>query len=238
MLKYRFRPGLLPTLAMLLVVALCIRLGLWQQHKAEIKQALQVQLDQRLREAPVALPENIADPEAWRYRRVKVRGSYDTHYQILLDNQVEEEVAGYHVVTPLRMENGTHVLVDRGWIAAPANHATLPQVVTPSEMQEVEGTIWLPSDRFFALAPMPESQQWQAAWQNMDMPRYRQAVPFAVLPLVIRLDAASKAGGFIRNWPRPAERIEMHISYAYQWFGFALAFAVIYLVVNIRKSDD
>jgi surfeit locus 1 family protein len=55
---------------------------------------------------------------------------------------------------------------------------------------------------------------------------------------VIRLDAASGAGGFVRNWPRPAERIEMHIGYAYQWFGFALAFFVIYLVVNFRKSNE
>lgn len=238
MLKYRFRPGLLPTLAMLLAVALCIRLGLWQQHKAEIKQVLQAQLDQRQREAPVALPENIVDPEAWRYRRVKVSGRYETHYQILLDNQVEQEVAGYHVVTPLQLENGTRVLINRGWVAAPANHAALPQVATPSGMQAVEGTIWLPSDKFFTLAPPPAGQHWQPVWQNMDMKRYAQAVPFAVQPFVIRLDAASSAGGFVRNWPRPAERIEMHISYAYQWFGFALTFVVIYLVVNIRKSND
>ncbi|OIQ86479.1 SURF1 family protein [mine drainage metagenome] len=238
MLKYRFRPGLLPTLAMLLAVALCIRLGLWQQHKAGLKQALQTRLDQRLREAPVVLPEKIAVAEAWRYRRVKARGSYDPHYQILLDNQVENEVAGFHVLTPLLLENGTRVLVDRGWIPAPADHATAPEVVTPAGMLEVEGTVWLPSDKIFTLAPAPSSSQWQSVWQNLDMKRYAQAVPFAVLPVVIRLDAASGAGGFVRDWPRPAENIEMHVGYTYQWFGFALAFVVIYLVVNIRKSDE
>lgn len=238
MLKYRFRPGLLPTLAMLLAVTVCIKLGLWQQHKAEVKRALQTQLDQRLKEAPVALPEKIADLEAWRYRRVKVRGSYDTRYQILLDNQVEQEVAGYHVVTPLQLENGMRVLVNRGWIAAPANHGTVPQVATPGGMQEVEGAIWLPPDRFFALGPTPAGTQWEQVWQNMDLKRYAQAVPFAVQPFVIRLDATSTAGGFVREWPKPAERIEMHVGYAYQWFGFALAFAVIYLVVNIRKNNE
>ena len=238
MLKYRFRPGLMPTLAMLIVVTVCIKLGLWQQHKAEVKRALQAQLDQRLREATVALPEQIADLEAWRYRRVKVRGSYEPRYQILLDNQVEQEVAGYQVVTPLQLENGRRVLVSRGWVAAPADHATLLQVTTPSGMQEVEGTVWLPSEKFFALGSTPAGEQWQPVWQNMDMKRYAQMVPFAVQPFVIRLDATSNAGGFARNWPRPAERIEMHVGYSYQWFGFALAFVVIYLVVNIRKSDD
>ncbi len=236
--KYRFRPGLIPTLAMLLAVALCIRLGLWQQHKAEAKRALQSQFDQRLREAPVALPEKIADLEAWRYRRVKVRGSYDTHYQILLDNQVEQEIAGYQVITPLQLDNGRRVLVNRGWVPAPADHRSVPPVVTPNGAQEVEGTVWLPSDKFFALEPKQASAQWQPVWQNMDMKRYAQSVPFDVLPLVIRLDAASNAGGFARDWPRPVERIEMHVGYSYQWFGFALAFMVIYLVVNIRKSND
>jgi len=98
---------------MLLAVVVCIKLGLWQQHKAEAKQVLQAQLDRRLKEAPVALPDKITDLEAWRYRRVKVKGSYDTRYQILLDNQVEQDLAGYHVMTPLQLENGESILVNR-----------------------------------------------------------------------------------------------------------------------------
>lgn len=223
---------------MLLAVAVCIRLGLWQQHKAEVKQALQAQLDQRLREVPVALPAKIDDPEAWRYRRVAVRGSYDTRYQILLDNQVEGEVAGYHVVTPMQVAGGTYVLVDRGWIAAPPDHATVPEVLTPRAVQEVQGNLWLPPDKFFVLEAPVANEKWQTVWQNMDMKRYAALVPFSVAPVVIRLDAASDAGGFVRNWPRPAERVEMHMGYAYQWFGFALAFFVIYLVVNFRKNNE
>jgi len=222
---------------MLLAVSVCIKLGLWQQHKAELKRAMQAQLDQRQQQAPIVLPVKIADPEAWRYRRVKVRGSYDVRYQILLDNQVEGEVAGYQVLTPLQLESGTRVLVNRGWIAAPSDHASMPRVETPVGVQEVEGALWLPSDKYFELGKVPASARWQPVWQNMDMKRYAKLVPFQVMPLVIRLDAASGAGGFVRNWPRPAERIEMHVGYAYQWFGFAVAFLAIYLVVNFRKNN-
>jgi surfeit locus 1 family protein len=236
--KYRFRPGLLPTLATLLTVAVCIKLGLWQQHKAQAKQMLQTQLDQRQQEAPVALPDSIVDLEAWRYRRVKVRGSYDTHYQILLDNQVEQDLAGYHVMTPLQLENGAHVLVNRGWVMAPADRTSVPQLGTPPGMLEVEGIVWLPPEKYFALGSASGSEKWQTVWQNMDMKRYAASVPFAVQPFVIRLDATSGAGGFVRNWPKPAERIEMHIGYAYQWFGFAVAFVVIYIVVNLRKNNE
>jgi surfeit locus 1 family protein len=223
---------------MLLLVTVFIKLGLWQQHKAEAKQALQTQLDQRMQEAPVALPQEIRDMEGWRYRRVKLSGIYDTRYQILLDNQVQKEAAGYHVITPLQVEDGHAVLVNRGWIAAPARHDELPVVDTPSGVQEVIGYLWLPPTKFFVLGEERAGGKWQPVWQNMDMRRYAATAPFKVLPFVVRLDPQSAAGGFARDWPRPAERIETHIGYAYQWFGFALALVIIYIVVNLRKVEN
>jgi surfeit locus 1 family protein len=238
-MSYRFQPRLLPTLATLILVAICIKLGLWQQHKAQLKQDLQAELEQRLHEPPAALPKEITDPANWRYRRVSLNGIYAPEYQILLDNQVHHDVAGYHVVTPLLINGGTsQILVDRGWIAAPADRRTLPNFDTPSGVQRVEGYLWLPG-KYFSLEP-PSTKTpvtWQVIWQNMDMARYAASVPFAVYPLVIRLDAASGAGGFIREWPLPAERVEMHIGYAFQWFGFALALVVIFIVVNFKRTQ-
>lgn len=237
-MRYRFRPRLLPTLATLVVVAACLRLGLWQQHKAEAKQALQQQYQQRLQQAPVALPMAVDDPISWRYRRVRVSGCYDPAHQILLDNQVSHETAGYHVLTPLAVTaDGPHVLVDRGWIPAPADRRELPHIDTPAGIQHIEGSVWLPG-KYYALQEAPEGGgTWQVVWQNLDMARYAKAVPFPVHPLVIRLAPDSDAGGFVRDWPQPAERIAMHTGYAYQWFGFAFAFLVIYIVVNLRKQQ-
>jgi surfeit locus 1 family protein len=238
-LKYRFRPRLLPALAAIVFVALFIRLGLWQLHKAEAKQALQDQFDSHLTATPVALPEEIGNPEEWRYRRVKVQGTFDTQYQILLDNQVENGVAGYHVITPLRIAgNDRAILVNRGWIPAPAEHSVVPEVTTPPGMQEVTGSLWLPSSKIFALEAPTASTQWQPVWQNMDMDRYLKSVPLKLYPLVVRLDPDSSAGGFIRNWPRPAARIETHLGYAYQWFGFAATLIAIYLVLSFKKVEQ
>ena len=60
-MKYTFRPNIWMTLATLAVMALCIKAGLWQFNKAESKQALQTQLNARLTELPVALPDKIAN---------------------------------------------------------------------------------------------------------------------------------------------------------------------------------
>lgn len=236
--KYTFRPSLLMTLATLVMLALCIKLGLWQYNKAESKQALQTQLNKRLTELPVALPERITDPEAWRYRRVKFAGVYDTRYQVLLDNMVENTVAGYHVLTPMQVEgSGRYVLVNRGWIPGSAERK-VPLVSAPQGRQEIEGDIGLPPLKFFTLeAPSRTDGKWQQVWQNLDMQRYARAVPFALQPFVVRLDPQSKTEGFVRNWPPPGERITMHLGYAYQWFGFAFTLLVIFIVLNIKKDE-
>lgn len=238
-MNYRFRPRLLPALATLICVALFIRLGLWQLHKAEAKQALQAQLDRHAMEAPVPLPDSIDNPQDWRYRNVQARGSYDTRYQILLDNQVENGHAGYHVITPFRIEGSErHILVNRGWIPGRAQHSEIPQVDTSDAPMEVVGNLWQPSDKIYTLEAPPAATDWQPIWQNMDMKRYQQSVPLQLYPLVLRLAPNSPAGGFVRNWPQPAERMETNLGYAYQWFGFAATAIAIYLFLSFRKVES
>ncbi len=244
-MKYTFRPNWWMTLATLAVMALCIKAGLWQFDRAAQKQALQTQLNARLIEPPVALTDNllagkITDLESWRYRRVKLAGVYDTRYQVLLDNQVENTVAGYHVLTPMQVEGSSHfVLVNRGWIPKAAAQKGLqqqvPVVIAPQGRQEIIGDINIPAANFFTLeAPPPVDEKWQPIWQNLDLKRYIKSVPFEAEPYLVRLDEKN-VGGFVRNWPPPGERVNMHLGYAYQWFGFALTLLVIYIVLNVKK---
>lgn len=236
-MRCRFRPQLLPTVVAAVLLVGMIKLGFWQYGKAEQKRELQAAYDARMAEAPVALPESVGSLEDWRYRRIRARGRYEPAYQILLDNQVDDSgAAGYHVITPFRPEGSkTLVLVDRGWIAM-GDRRQLPEIAVPAGQVEVTGFAWVPSNKFFELAP-PQGSGWQVLWQNMDMPRYYRAVPFAVLPFVIRLDASSQAGGFVRNWAKPAERIETHVGYAWQWWGFSLALVAIWLFVNVKREE-
>lgn len=236
---YNFQPSWLGTLVTVCCIPLFIKLGLWQYHKAEQKLALQGMYDAYAHAAPEPLPEMLTQPEDWRYRQIKVVGEYMPRYQILLDNQVEKELVGYHVITPIKIQ-GTQrfILVDRGWIPAKDNHSELPKVDTPSGMQQVAGQGWLPSNKFYTLqatAPQKSGADWQPVWQNMDMSLYAKSVPFEVLPLAIRLDPASQAGGFVRDWQRPDDRVTTNIGYAYQWFGFAVAALAIYLFLSFKK---
>lgn len=222
------------------LVPLFVSLGQWQWHKAAVKEARQALLDARAAEAPVQLAATPVDAETMRFRRVVVRGTFETSKQILIDNRIHHEQAGYHVVTPLRIEgsegsegNELRVLVNRGWVAAGPSRAVLPEIATPQGPVELLATAVVPGTRFFTLGAAPAGNEWQVVWQNLDLARYRTQVDFPLQPIVLELDPASPAG-FAREWPRPDERIERHIGYAWQWFGFAAATVLIWLFYLIR----
>ena len=217
-----------------ILVPTFVSFGMWQWNKVAAKETRQSLLDTRAKEPPVLLSVQAVDAESMRFRRVSVRGHYEPQHQILIDNRVHQQHAGYHVVTPLRIDGSEmRVLVNRGWISANASRQ-IPQVATPTEAVELQATAVMPGTRFFTLAPEPAGNGWQPVWQNLDFARYRQAVDFPLQPVVLQLDPESAGGGFIRDWPRPDERIERHVGYAWQWFGFAAATVGIWLYFLFR----
>jgi surfeit locus 1 family protein len=214
------------------LVPLFVSLGNWQWHKAAVKAERQATLDARAGEAPVLLPSTPVDAEAMRYRRVVVHGRFEPAHQILIDNRIHREQAGYHVVTPLRIEGSDlRVLVDRGWVPAGHSRAVLPSVDTPSGLVTLTATAVMPGTRFFTLGPQATRIDWRDAgarvWPNLDLARFRQAVDFPLQPVILQLDPDSPAG-FVREWARPDERIERHVGYALQWYGFAVAVVAIW----------
>jgi surfeit locus 1 family protein len=230
----RFRTLFWGGLLAALLATVFVSLGLWQWRKFELKTRLQGELDDRSHAALVAMPTTSADAESLRYRHVSLRGEFDAGRQILIDNRVYRERAGYHVVTPLRLAGSDlRVLVNRGWVPAAADHNLLPEASPPTGMVELTGIAVVPASHFFTLAP-PLAGGWQPVWQNLDLAAYTAAAPWPMQPVVVQLDAAAPHG-YAREWPRPDERADMHRSYALQWFGFAASSLGIWLWFVVKR---
>ena len=245
---YQFRPTLLGILLILICIPLFIKFGLWQYNKAQQKLEIQAAYNHAevgsALQFPLSDTKNLLDTDWWKYKKVTVTGVYETKYQFLLDNQVEGKRVGFHVITPLKINHTSqYVLVNRGWILGKDTHTELPTFDTPEGIQTLTGQIWVPSRKIFTLeneAAIDQSlnkrtEPWKTVWQHMNIAKYKQSVPFSVSELAIKLDQTSNAGGFVRNWQVPAERITTHIGYAYQWFGFALATLLIFIYMSFTK---
>lgn len=235
----QLQAGLWPTLATVALIPLLIGLGFWQLDRAAQKRQLQADYDRGQEAPPTRLQAVLESAESLRFRRVIVRGQYEPEYQILIDNRVHQGQVGYHVLTPLRIEDGNvRVLVNRGWVALGEDRDHVPRIETPKEVVEVEGVATLPQTGGFHLGTArPPLPGWQNRWQYVDLTEYARNVPFPVQPVVILLSPQSAAGGFARHWVRLDTGIATHQGYAFTWFSMAVALAAIYLFVNIRKVD-
>ncbi|MES2182029.1 MAG: SURF1 family protein [Pseudomonadota bacterium] len=243
--NYIFKPSLLGIVLTLICIPLFIKFGLWQYHKAQQKQAIQTAYNQAKTDTALIFPldtsgKQVLNVDDWNLKKVTVTGVYDTKYQILLDNQVENERVGYHVITPLKIDHSSeYVLVNRGWILGKDIHTELPIFDTPAGEQTVTGQVWVPSKKIFTLEDKTlatkDGQALEPVWQNMDMEKYKHSVPFLVSAMAIKMDQKSAGGGFVRNWQIPSDRIATNIGYAYQWFGFALAALLIFIYMSTFK---
>src|SRR5436190_506655 len=103
---FNFRPSLLPSLAALATVALTLWLGHWQLNRADEKRALERQYLAMQSAPPAVLSGTETDASALQFRRIAAEGTFDSGRQIFVDNQVDGDTAGYHVLTPLKLDDG------------------------------------------------------------------------------------------------------------------------------------
>lgn len=235
---YQFKPSWLGALILVICVPLFIKLGCWQYGKAMLKLDIEAQYKRAGYSELTHLPTQYDDFTALQYKKVRIKGRYDIANQILLDNQVEGNQPGYHVITPLKIEGSSDVLlVNRGWIAGKSNRNDVPVFITPHNTVEIVGQLWIPSTKVFTLETDEQKQAEASVWQYLDMARYQNAVP-NLLPVVIKLDEKSGAGGFVRHWGMPPSKIASHLGYAYQWFGFAIASILIYFFTSFKRRNE
>ena len=213
-------------------VVLFVTAGNWQRDRMHAKEAARAALDAAAALPAVPLPQ-ARDWGDWRYRRVTLTGDWRGGAQVLIDNRVRQGRAGFHVVAPLALEDGRVVLVDRGWIAAAAGAARVPEVAAPEGPATVAGRIALPSTRYVELGGAGNAGN---VWQNLDPARIAAQTGLPLLPVVVEQDAAgAPADGLVRAWPAPDTGVDTHRVYMMQWYAFAALAAGLWIGFEVRR---
>jgi surfeit locus 1 family protein len=228
------KPALWPTAAAIAGIVLTLALGNWQIGRGHEKAALAERIRTVEREPPIALSAAEIRPEDVLWHRVEATGRFEPKYTVLIDNRILRGVAGYHVVTPLRLaESERYVLVERGWIAGTSAREKLPEFPTPSGTVRVIGLAVVPPVRYLELSSRVTEGR---VWQNLTLDRFRAAYPLTLQPVIVRQE--NDAGdGLTRIWGAPYLGIEKHYGYAFQWFALAALIVVLFLVFHVRKRS-
>lgn len=232
-LGWRFSPQLWPTAAAVSIIWVMLLLGDWQLSRAQEKEDRQEQLERLSQQPAVAMPTSPVRIEDFKFRQVEARGTYDPAHTIYLDNKIYKGIAGYHIITPLRLDSSSmHVLVNRGWVAADGDRSKLPQVPTPVDQVNVSGIAISPTQRTLELSAETVLGQ---VWENLHLERYRETTGLALQPVVI-LQQDDLKDGLVRQWDRPDSGAARNLGYAFQWFAMALAIIIIYLVLSVKRE--
>jgi surfeit locus 1 family protein len=234
-----FKPGWIPTVAVVLIVPVLLSLGFWQLDRADEKRVLIDRQKVRQIEPAIRLMGEQGEMEELRYRNVEVSGRYDTDHQFLIDNQVANGVVGFYVFTPLRIDSSRAVLVNRGWIPMGRDRAELPDISLGITEVDVTGMVdHFPSVGYRLQGAEIPTDGWPSIVQVVDEKILSDRLGYSLLPYQILLDPLDE-GGYLRQWKTAAPRMtpEKHVGYAFQWFALTTVLVLFYLWRGFKSGE-
>ena len=244
--------GHLLALTLVTVFIIC---GFWQVSRlAEVREENAVQLAQsqleplHIGDGPLlpALNDAAAGATELDLRRAEATGVFEPELELLLRSRSWNGQPGWHVLTPLRLQDGQRLLVNRGWV--PYEHDTVPvgAATPPAGPVTVSGILQAtqvpPSGFAAAFAPQErDDEQLDAVWY-VDLERFRAGQIPGLLPgawLLLQELEPEQAGELPRLVQPPAVGDEgPHLGYAIQWFSFAAIGIIGYWFLMRRVLRD
>ena len=218
------------------MIALLISLGRWQLRRADEKRVL---FDSFAAGTDVTRQIDVATPGVPRYQHIEASGHYDQARQILIDNMVNAEQAGYFVITPFALTGGGWVLVNRGWVPLGASRADRPAIPVSGDTRRIRGRadhMPSPGIQMGTKAELAPPYPVVAGFpSHADIAQLLRESSWTPATDLVLLDPG-EPDGYVRNWTAPGFPPMRHIGYAVHWFALALTLFVIYIVTNLRRA--
>jgi surfeit locus 1 family protein len=236
-LALTFKPRWYFVLLTAVAVPLFISLGFWQWHRGEYRSA---QWEAFARADVPAVESTAAALERLpRFSRVFVGGEFDLQRQFLLDNISHKGAPGYEVLSVLQLADGSHLLVNRGWVPFSGFRERLPDVtLAVAGVQRLSGRLaTLPAAGMASGRQAPAAD---GAWPRVtSFPTHaelQQLLGIGLLAPVLLLDADS-GPGYLRDWQPPGISPERNYAYAVQWWSFALLAVAMFIGFNLKRRN-
>lgn len=216
-----------------IALVILLTLGTWQLQRLQWKQALIEDMEAGLAAPPVTLPGSDVDLATYDYRRISVIGRYLHGKEQHLGPRQWKHVSGQHLLTPLILTDGRHLLINRGWIPA--------EVGADGAIARPDGTVTLTGilrTRFGKGVFTPDYDSARQLWFWYDVEGIAAEIGLPLLPAVLELDPAGASaptlpiGGVTK-----VVITNNHLQYALTWYGLAAALVVVFIFFQRQRSQ-
>ena len=231
MKKNKFNPGIRITIFFVFFGLLFFSLGLWQIERGQAKTNILNDFEKNLQEEPSYLNQ-----ESQKWDRVYVEGEWVSSNQILIDNVINRGIAGYKVLTPLRIsETDQLLLVDRGWIKQNRFRDQLPDIKLIEANEVVSGILETP-ELGLVLSEDLVSKEWPKISQTKNLDVISNEFDEYVFPMILLADPTLKNSlEYIKITPTNMTPIK-HYGYSGQWFLMFLVLCFMYVWYGYKRN--
>jgi surfeit locus 1 family protein len=231
---------ILGSVVVLGMLGVLLALGNWQIERLHWKLDLIEQRRSALTAPPIRLTSQDLSPEALSglpdFRRVSVSGTLLNNNEFYLTAQFKGDQSGWHVITPLSLEDGGTVLIDRGFVPLDRK---LPATRAEGELS---GTVTVTGILRRPHGPgtfTPANQPGDNIWFLIDPAAMAKAAGIEAVPNVfIDADASPNPGGLPIGGQTPTTLDNPHLQYAVTWYSLAGLLSVVYLIYCRRYLID
>jgi cytochrome oxidase assembly protein ShyY1 len=236
-------------LTWLLLIPTFIALGYWQRtlwkDRADSQGLVYAKLDAKPAAIDTIDPVGHVVAQDQQWLAVTVTGHYDTSHQFAVRNRSQNENAGWYVVTPLVLPDGTAVLVNQGWIAT--SNSTTPSTAMPALPPVPSGTVtvtgWIQPDETTANTRITDDTKSLPVGEIALITKtdLQSRVPETLHDGSIQLTASSpanNAAGAAQAIPGPSYDNTMYIAYMVQWWVFAIIMPITWLKLLNREAQE
>ena len=219
------------------IAGVCFRLALWQLDRLEGRRYYNDLFRAGMTQAPEPVESLLAtSPEAsLTFRQVSATGRYDAAEETVLYGRPLDGRPGNHVLTPLILEDGKAVIVDRGWVPFEPAYPPVAASAPPGGTVEVTGL--LGAGTHLEESPAVQRDGGRiTVLSRVDLVALQEQVPYELLPMYVTLRTQDPGQGDLPVPEPPPELTDgPHLGYAFQWFAFG-TIALIGWVILVRRE--
>ncbi|KAJ7170082.1 SURF1 family-domain-containing protein [Mycena filopes] len=239
-------PWITPTMVLLgFVPIFTFGLGTWQLQRLQWKVALIDELEEKLQLQPLSLPKriNLSVIPEFVFRKVFLKGKWDHDHSMLVGPRTREGVHGANVLTPLIREDGSTIIVDRGFISSDFD---LQSMARDNREVQCLGMLRTTQERnTFTPDNHPERGEWY--WKDLEaMTEYAGGVNANVQPVLVEEifeghegEASSRiTKGIPVGRPPKVDLRNAHLSYVITWYTLSLFTAIMFVRVMFNRNKS
>ncbi|MEH3110373.1 MAG: SURF1 family protein [Agrobacterium cavarae] len=218
------RPAAVVVIMMTVILTgLLLALGTWQVKRLSWKLDLIQQVEERAHAAPVDAPEpsqwaSLTNPADYEYRRVRLAGIF-RHQDEVQVYTVSDLGPGYWVLTPLQRDDGSLVIVNRGFVPSDKRDPSTRLEGELPTRAEIVGLMRAPeTGGLFLRTNDPQNNR----WYSRNIAQIADAKSLGtVAPFYVDADATPNPGGLPIGGKTMLVFPNNHLSYAITWYVLA-----------------